>query len=106
MIKLHKPYLGIEEYKAIKKTLDSSDIASGGKAEKKFQEDLRRFFGIKYVVTTPSGTAALELAVASLGLDKGDEVLVPSFTFPSDATAVLLQNATAKFVEVEPIFLI
>lgn len=104
MIRLHKPYLGIEEKKAINEVLDSGEIASGGKAEELFSTDLKSFFGIKYALAVPSGTAALELAVASLDLRPGDEVIVPSFTFPSDATAVLLSGASLKLADIDPIF--
>lgn len=104
MIKLHKPYLGIEEYKAINEVLDSGEIASGGKVEELFYKDLKSFFGIKYALAVPSGTAALELAVASLELKSGDEIIVPSFTFPSDATAVLLAGAALKLADIDPIF--
>lgn len=104
MIRLHKPYLGIEEKKAINEVLDAGEIASGGIAEDLFHKDLKSFFGVKYVVTVPSGTAALELAVASLGLKLGDEIIIPSFTFPSDATAVQLQGLTLKFADIDPVY--
>lgn len=104
MIKLHKPFLGIEEKKAINEILDAGEIGSGGKAEALFQKDLKSFFQVKYAFTVPSGTAALELAVASLDLKLGDEVIIPSFTFPSDATAVLLQGASLKFADIDPVY--
>lgn len=104
MIKLHKPYLGVDEKRAVLQVLDSREIGSGGKMGKLFENDLQNYFKVKHIVTVPSGTAALELAVASLGIKEGDEVIVPSFTFPSDATAVLLQGATVKFADIDPVY--
>ena len=58
--------------------------------------------GVARVLLTPSGTAALELAALALELEPGDEVIVPSFAFPSTANAVALRRATVVFAEVEP----
>ena len=51
-------------------------------------------------LTTPSGTHALELAALVLGLQPGDEVIMPSFTFVSTANAVALRGAVPVFVDV------
>jgi len=104
MIKLHKPYLDNTEKEAILQVLESKDIGSGGKTEKLFEKEVRNYFGVKYSINVPSGTAALELAVASLGIKEGDEIIVPSFTYPSDATAVLLGRGTVRFADIDPIF--
>jgi len=54
------------------------------------------------VFLTPSGTDSLELAMMTLGVGPGDEVIVPSFTFSSTATAVQRQGATVRFADIEP----
>jgi dTDP-4-amino-4,6-dideoxygalactose transaminase len=54
------------------------------------------------VFLTPSCTAALELAVLAAGIAAGDEVIMPSYTFASTATSVVLRGATPVFVDVEP----
>lgn len=55
-----------------------------------------------HVVTTSSGTAALELALAALGLPRGSEVLLPAFTFAATASAVLRQGLVPVFADVQP----
>lgn len=57
------------------------------------------------VFLTPSGTDALELSMMALGVGPGDEVIVPSFTFSSTATAVQRQGAVVRFADIDPITL-
>lgn len=104
MIKLHKPFLDADEIKAVVEVLHSKDIGSGGSVETLLQKDLKNYFKIKHSISLPGGTAALELSVASLGIKEGDEVIVPSFTFPSDVNAILLQGATIKFADIDPVY--
>ena len=54
------------------------------------------------VVMVPSGTAALEMAALLAGIEKGDEVIMPSFTFSSTANAFVLRNAVPVFVDIRP----
>ncbi|MDP3973599.1 MAG: dTDP-4-amino-4,6-dideoxygalactose transaminase [Candidatus Daviesbacteria bacterium] len=104
MIPLHKPFLEEDDKKVLLETIDSGVIYSGGSVENSFLRELKDYFGVEYAIAVPSGTAALELAVASLNLKQDDEVIVPSFTFPSDATAILNQGATVKFAEIDPVY--
>lgn len=103
-IPLHKPFFGKEEKKAILEVLEAGDIGSGGNAEKTFIKTFKDYLKVNYVIPTPSGTAALELAGASLDLHEDDEVIIPSFTYPSDATAVLLQKAKVVFSDIDPVY--
>ena len=104
MIPLHKPFLEKGDKKILLETFNSGEIDSGRSAENSFLRELKDYFGVEYAIAVPSGTAALELAVASLNLKQDDEVIVPSFTFPSDASAVLNQGATVKFAEIDPVY--
>jgi len=69
-------------------------------------EGLEREFcawtGAKYALAVNSGTAALHCAVAGVGVETGDEVIVPAFTFIASAMAVLHHNAIPVFVDVNP----
>jgi perosamine synthetase len=69
---------------------------------KKLEEEFARFVGVKYGVTTTSGTTALQLAIAALGLKPGDEVIVPTFTMIATANAVILNGAIPVFVDADP----
>jgi len=66
------------------------------------QQEFAEFLGVKYCLVTNSGTSALHMAIASLGIGPGDEVIVPAFTFWSTAAAVLHHNAIPIFVDIEP----
>jgi dTDP-4-amino-4,6-dideoxygalactose transaminase len=63
---------------------------------------LKSVTGIGEIMLTPSCTTALEMAVRLLGIGPGDEVVLPSFTFPSTANAVLLAGATPVFADITP----
>ncbi|OGI67971.1 aminotransferase DegT [Candidatus Nomurabacteria bacterium RIFCSPHIGHO2_01_FULL_42_15] len=66
-----------------------------------FERELAAYAGVKYAVSFSSGTAALHALLLALHIGKGDEVIVPSFTFISTANAVLFVGATPVFAEIE-----
>jgi dTDP-4-amino-4,6-dideoxygalactose transaminase len=67
-----------------------------------FESAFARFHGARHGIAVTNGTAALEVAMAALGLQPGDEVIVPNFTFVATASAVLFANALPVLVEVRP----
>ncbi|MCR4324885.1 MAG: dTDP-4-amino-4,6-dideoxygalactose transaminase [Candidatus Curtissbacteria bacterium] len=99
-IPLHKPFWGREEERAAISAMRSGtgvgDLSFGEVLAKTISDK----FGIKFVLPTNSGTAALELACACL-LKSGDEVILPSFTFSSCANAVLLAGAKPVFCDID-----
>ncbi len=101
-IMFSKPYrTGLEEAylgEALKSTVWHGD----GEFTKRATSWLVNFTGVSSALLTPSGTHALELAALLLDLGPGDEVIVPTFTFPSTATAVALRGATPVFVDIVP----
>ena len=64
-----------------------------GQKVAELEEELARACGVEHAVAVSSGTAALHLAVLALGIGKGDEVLVPAYTFPATANVVALAGA-------------
>jgi perosamine synthetase len=60
------------------------------------------YMGVKYCIPVNSGTAGLHLCVAGLGIEPGDEVIIPAFTFWATAAAVLHHNAIPVFVDIDP----
>lgn len=68
---------------------------------KEFESRLAEFVGVKYALAVNSGTSALHTALAALGIGKGDEVIVPAFTFISTANSVLMVGAKPVFAEIE-----
>ena len=98
-----EPLLDGNEKKYVNDCLDSGWISSAGKYVAEFEEKFAKYCGCKYGVTTTSGTTALHLALASLGIGPGDEVIVPTFTIAACAFAVLYTGATPVFVDCDPV---
>lgn len=67
-----------------------------------FEQDFARYHQVNHGVACTNGTAALEIAVAALGIGSGDEVIVPDFTFVATASAVLANGAMPVMVDVDP----
>jgi len=101
MIHIAKPIIGEEEKKAVSKVLDSGIIAYGPKT-KEFEKEFARYVNSKYAIATTSGTTALHLALLSIGIKEGDEVIVPSFSFIASANTIIFCNAKPVFCDVNP----
>lgn len=100
MIKLTEPDIGEEELCEIKKVFDSKHLVQGDKVEE-FENKVKGYLEVKHVIAVSSGTAALHLALLSLGIGARDEVIVPDFTFPATANMVEVIGATTKFVDIK-----
>jgi dTDP-4-amino-4,6-dideoxygalactose transaminase len=92
-VPFHKPSIGDEELEAVKKVLASGWLTTGPVAHE-FERQFATFIGCKHALAVNSATAALQLAVDALGLEPGDEVLVPTYTFT--ATAAVVVHAGAR----------
>jgi len=86
---------------AVVEVLRSGRLALGSQAER-FEEIVAALAGTRHGVAVSSGTAGLHLIVRSLGIGRGDEVLVPSYTFAASVNAILYEGATPVFVDIHP----
>jgi perosamine synthetase len=102
MIPVNEPLFISNEKKYLAKCIDSGWISSEGSFVKEFEEKFSSYIGKKYGVAVSSGTAALEVAIGALGIKPGDEVIIPTFTIISCATAALAYGGTPVFVDSEP----
>tara|TARA_R110000851_G_scaffold184305_1_gene333679 strand:+ start:163 stop:1269 length:1107 start_codon:yes stop_codon:yes gene_type:complete len=93
------PWIGNDEYAAIKACFDDNWITEGPRA-KEFNQKLCDLIGVKYGVFAPNGTLAIYLALRSLNIGPGDEVIVPDFTFLASASAVEMVGATPVFCDI------
>ena len=96
------------EYKKLKKKIDNSvfnvlksGVYINGPEVEKFELELSDFLNVKHCISCANGTDALKIALLSLGLSQGDEILVPSFTFVSTAEVVVLLGFKPVFVDVD-----
>lgn len=106
----HKPHaqtiswwrtdLGEEEALRVTQAIRNEHISQGPIA-KEFEDRLVDYLGVPYVVTTTSGSMALLMALWSIGIGPGDEVIIPNRTWIATAHAVVLLGAKVRFVDVE-----
>ena len=94
--------LGEEEAHAVADVVRSGRLSAGPRV-KEFEETIAAYTGARYAVAVNSGTAALHVALAALGIGPGDEVIVPTLTFVATANAVLYQGATPVLCECDPL---
>ncbi len=86
---------------AIQSVIDSAAFVKGAKVTE-FQHHLEEFLQVKHVIPVGNGTDALQIALMSLGLKPGDEVITPTFTFIATAEVVALLGLTPVLVDVDP----
>jgi dTDP-4-amino-4,6-dideoxygalactose transaminase len=99
-IPFNKPFVIGNELRYIQQAVTEGCIAGDGSFTLKCAALLEQRFGIHKVLLTPSCTAALELAAILCGVGAGDEVILPSYTFPSTANAFVRLGARPVFVDI------
>jgi perosamine synthetase len=102
VVRLAWPDVGEEELAEIREVLESGQLTMGVKVAE-LEALLAAAAGTEHAVAVSSGTAALHVAVLSLGIGPGDEVLVPAYTFPATANVVALAGAKPVLVDVDPV---
>jgi dTDP-4-amino-4,6-dideoxygalactose transaminase len=102
MIHFNIPPVTGDEIEYITKTINSHKICGDGIFTKKCNEWLERRFHAQKVLLTTSGTTALDMALLLCDLKPGDEVILPSYTFSSTATAPVLAGADLVFADIRP----
>jgi perosamine synthetase len=102
MIPVHDPDLGEAEERALLDCIRSGQAGGGSVLIAQLEAEFAEHLPIAYAIAVSSGTAALHLSVAALGIGRGDEVVVPSFAFAPCADVVVLSGATPVFVDSDP----
>jgi len=101
-IPVNEPCFAGNEKKYLSECIDSGWISSEGPFVKKFESTYAKYLNVEYGLAVSSGTAAIETALYALGVKKGDEVIMPSFTIISCAIACLRLGAKPVLVDIEP----
>lgn len=96
-----RPTIGDEELEGIKKVFATHWLGMGSFVYE-FEKAIQSYIGVKYAIAVNTGTTAIHLALASLGIGKGDEVIVPSLTFAGTIQPIINLGARPIFCEVEP----
>ena len=102
MVDLYGQYLGMRDEidNAISNVIASSSFIRGDEV-KRLEGELADFIGVKHAVTCGTGTDALMLSLMASGLERGDEVIMPAFTFAAVAEVVLLLGGVPVFADVD-----
>ncbi|HEX4526239.1 MAG TPA: aminotransferase class I/II-fold pyridoxal phosphate-dependent enzyme, partial [Gaiellaceae bacterium] len=100
-IRLGWPDVGERELAEVAEVLESGMLTMGPKVTE-FEAEIARHCAVEHAIAVSSGTAALHLAVLAAGLQPGDEVLVPAYTFPATANVVALAGLRPVLVDVDP----
>ncbi len=98
---LHEPILAGNEWRYVKECLDTAWVSSAGEYVTRFERMAAERAGTRHAVAVVNGTAALHLALQAAGVQRGDEVLVPSLTFIATANAAAYLGALPRFVDAE-----
>lgn len=103
MVDLKQQYFKIknEVDTAIRDVIESA-VFIGGPQVSLFAQNLSQYLGIKHVIPCANGTDALQIAMMALGLQPGDEVITPSFTYVATTEVIALLRLKPVFVEVDP----
>jgi len=99
-IKLMQPNVGDEELRLVEQVIKSGNLVEGKMVEE-FERTVCEFTGAKYAIACTSATTGLELALRTLDIGKGDEVIIPDFTHPATALVVQTVGATPILVDVD-----
>lgn len=104
MIPVNEPLLNSDDFSALKDAFDTGWISSAGKYVDQFEANWASYCGMNYGISVANGTVAIEVAIQALGIGKGDEVIMPSFTIISCAGAIVKNGATPVLVDCEDKF--
>ena len=100
MIPIYVPHLNKRAKKYVLECIDTNWISSQGPYIHKFEKALAKYHKVKYCVVTSGCTSALHLAIKSLNIGKGDEVICPDLTFIAPANMIVLSGAKLKLVDI------
>jgi dTDP-4-amino-4,6-dideoxygalactose transaminase len=101
-IPFNKPFIAGKELYYIAQAVTMGNLGGDGYFTKKCAELMQERFGIKKILMTPSCTASLEMAAQLCDVGPGDEVIMPSYTFVSTASAFVRMGAKPVFVDIRP----
>ncbi|QDT41829.1 Putative pyridoxal phosphate-dependent aminotransferase EpsN [Gimesia alba] len=102
LVPLSIPNISGNEWKYIKDCLDTGWVSSVGSYVDQFEKNVSQYVGTDYGIATVNGTAALHLSLLACGVQPGDEVLAPAFTFIAPVNAIRYCGASPIFIGSDP----
>ncbi len=102
MIPVNEPLLNGNEKKYLNECIDTGWISSEGPFIKQFEERFAARVGRKFGIAVMNGSVAIDASIVALGIGKGDEVIMPTFTIISCAAAIVRAGAVPVVVDADP----
>lgn len=105
MIPINLPKIGEEEIEAVVQVMRGGPLTNAlgaGPMVTQFEKNFAKFAGVKHAIAVNTGTAALHSAIVAAGVQQGDEVILPSFTFVATAEAVAMAGGKPVFTDIDP----
>jgi perosamine synthetase len=99
-IPLMVPAILQQDIDAVVSVLKSGMLIQGARVEE-LENNIAQYLGVRHAIAVSNGTATLHLALVALGIGKGDEVIVPAFSYIATANVVELVGATPVFVDID-----
>ena len=103
MIRVFEPRSSLKNQISVFNAIRKNEISGTSKSVQLFENKLAEYFDRKFAIALSNGTVALDIALKSLNLKKGDEVIVPSFTIISCLSAIVRSEANPVFCDVDPL---
>jgi aminotransferase in exopolysaccharide biosynthesis len=101
IIPLHEPRFNDIDKRYVVDAIDSTFVSSVGAYVNRFEQNLAGYLGVKYAVATVNGTAALQVALKLAGVEQNCEVITQPLTFVATANAIIYNNASPVFIDVD-----
>ena len=99
LLRVSRPYISPKSRERVLRAIDENTISSGSKVVNEFETKLKEFYSLPFAKGCSSGFSALVLALKYAGIGKGDDVIIPSFTFVAVVNAVFTVEANPIFVD-------
>jgi perosamine synthetase len=100
-VPLARPLFDDREHQYLREVMDSGFVGQGPMT-RRFERAFAEFVGVRFAIGTNSGTTALQVALMGVGIEPGDEVIVPALSYVASANAVIHAGGKPVFVDVEP----
>jgi len=103
MIPVNTPLLNGNEKKYLLECIETGWISSEGPFVRRFEEDIACFVGRQHGIAVSNGSAALDVAIRALNLEKGSEVIMPTFTIISPAQSLVKEGLVPVLIDSDPL---
>lgn len=96
------PVFSLEDRNNLLKTYESGSWGPGGSQSQRLEKSMAEFSKVKYCIPVANGTVSISLILRALGIGRGDEVIIPPFTFIATISSLIYAGVTPVFADIDP----